>query len=120
MNKKTVVLGASENPTRYSFLATIKLLQKGIEVVPIGLRKGSIQGIEILTGQPKIENVHTVTLYLRAELQQPLYNYLISLHPSRIIFNPGTENTELERLAQQNGIETTNACTIVMLSIGDY
>ncbi len=118
--KKTVVLGASENTGRYSSLAISMLQRHGIEAVPVGLRKGTIFGLTILTGKPEIEHVHTITLYMRAELQKPLYDFMLALNPKRIIFNPGTENKELEVLAKEKGIETLRACTLVMLSIGSY
>ena len=120
MNKKTVVLGASNNPSRYSYVAVNRLLQHGHEVVPVGVKKGSVAGINILNNQPEILNVHTVTLYMRDEIQKPLYDYIFSLNPKRIIFNPGTENEELEQLAKSKGIETIEACTLVMLSVGNY
>ena len=120
LNKKTLVLGASKKPSRFSFLAVERLINKGYEVVPVGLRTGNIHGIEILTGQPAIDNVHTITLYIRPELQLHLYDYILSLKPSRIIFNPGTENDELRDLAQQNNIQTDYACTLVLLSMGAY
>jgi uncharacterized protein len=119
-DKKTVVLGASEKPGRYAAIAISMLNDKGFEVVPVGLRTGTILGFSILTGQPVIENVHTVTLYIRPGIQKSLYNYIMSLHPKRIIFNPGTENPEFEKMAKDQGIETIEACTLVMLSIGSY
>jgi uncharacterized protein len=120
MSKKTVVIGASDNPSRYAYMATMKLKSHGHEVVPIGVKKGSIDGVEIRTGQPPLENVHTITLYLRASRQKELYDYFLSLKPKRIIFNPGAENEELEQLAEKNGIEATEACTLVLLGIGAY
>ena len=119
-DKKTVVIGASENPGRYASIAINMLHKKGFEVVPVGLQKGSIFGFPILVNQPPVENVHTVTLYIRPEIQKTQYDYILSLHPKRIIFNPGTENRELEKLAQEKGIETLEACTLVMLSTGEY
>lgn len=119
-DKKTVVIGASENTGRYAAKAVNMLHDKGIAVIPVGLRKGTIHGFEILTGTPVIENVHTVTLYIRPELQKPLYDFIFSLKPKRIIFNPGTENKELKDMAHEQGIETLEACTLVMLSIGSY
>ncbi len=115
-----MVIGASPNPDRYSYMAVARLQSKNIEVVPVGLRTGEVMGIQILKGEPHIENVHTITLYMRAELQKPLYSYLFSLQPKRIIFNPGTENPELEELAHEKNIETLEACTLVMLSLGNY
>ena len=118
--KKTLVLGASPNPERYAYLATMRLAQRGHEVVPVGIRKGEIEGIKIIEGKPEIEEVDTVTLYLGAARQPEYYDYIFSLKPKRIIFNPGAENAELTQLAQERGIETVEGCTLVMLSIGAY
>lgn len=118
--KKTIVLGASPNPSRYAYHAVQRLTEKGIEVFPIGIRKGEIQGIPILTGQPQLSDIHTVTLYLNAQRQREYFDYILDLKPKRIIFNPGAENTELMELAKKAGIETLNECTLVMLSFGDY
>ena len=119
-SKKTVVLGASTNPERYSFLAVNKLANYGHSVVAVGIKKGSIQDIEIQNGTPDVADVDTVSLYLNPTNQKPYYDYIVSLKPRRIIFNPGTENEELADLALQNGIETIDACTLVMLSTGQY
>jgi len=118
--KKTMVLGASENPSRYSYLAIKRLLAHGHEVVAIGKRKGKVADVEILTDQPPLDDVHTVTLYLNPANQKPYYDYILSLKPKRIIFNPGTENEELERKVIQKGTNTMEACTLVMLSTGSY
>lgn len=118
--KKTLVLGASQNPARYSYLALKKLAANNHPVVAIGRRKGKVDDIEITTEQQKIENLDTVTLYLNPNNQKPYYDYLLSLQPKRIIFNPGTENEELYELARQKGIKTEEACTLVLLSIGQY
>jgi predicted CoA-binding protein len=120
MEHKTLVLGASENPVRYSYLATNKLLAYGHPVVAIGKSKGNIQDVEIQTGQPEIEGIDTVTLYLNPANQKPYYDYIVSLKPRRVIFNPGTENDELERKLMQHGINPMEACTLVMLSTGQY
>ena len=118
--KKTVVLGASPNPERYAYLAVMSLNRHRHPVVPVGTRKGAINGIDIKEGQPTLDDVDTVTLYLRAENQRPYYDYILSLRPKRIIFNPGTENPELEDLAEANAIEPVHGCTLVMLSTGQY
>lgn len=118
--KKTLVLGATPNPDRYAYLATVKLRSYGHEVVPVGIKKGIIGDLEIVSGRPVPEAIDTVTLYLGPERQQEYYEYILSLKPKRIIFNPGTENDELAALAKANGIETVEACTLVMLSIGNY
>jgi uncharacterized protein len=119
-NKKTVVIGASKKPGRYANLAVSRLISNGHEVVPLGLQTGTVSGLEILTGKPEITDVHTITMYIRPEIQKDLYTYLLSLKPKRIIFNPGTENAELEKLARNEGIEVEEACTLVMLSVNDY
>ena len=120
MSKKTLVLGASLKSERYSNIATNRLLSHGHEVVPVGLRDGFIQHAKILTGKPKVEAVDTVTLYMNPKRQQDYYDYILDLKPKRIIFNPGTENMELIHLAEEQGIETEIACTLVMLSVGNY
>jgi predicted CoA-binding protein len=118
--KKTVVLGATDNPSRYAYLAVQRLKKHGHEVVPVGLREGEVEGLRILKGQPDVANVDTVTLYVGPRNQQSLYDYILKLNPKRVIFNPGTENPELERMVESKGIEALHACTLVMLSTGEY
>lgn len=120
MKKKTLVIGASENTARYSNMAVNKLLSKQHEVVAIGKTGGKIQNVEIHKEQVQDDDIDTVTLYVNPTHQQPYYDYILSLKPRRIIFNPGTENDELERLAAQQGIDVLEACTLVMLSTGQY
>ena len=120
MGKKTLVLGASENPARYSNKAILSLRRRGHEVVAIGNRKGQVMDVHIDTEQKPLEDVDTVTLYLNPMNQQPYIDYILSLKPKRIIFNPGTENIQLEALAEEQGIEPLEACTLVLLSIGRY
>ncbi len=118
--KKTVVMGATPNPGRYAYLATQRLAKYGHEVVPVGMRKGAIGNLAIQQGQPEVEDVDTVTLYMNEDCQKPVEDYILSLHPKRIIFNPGAENPALEKKAAEQGIETVAGCTLVMLSIGVY
>src|ERR1039458_5408444 len=117
---KTLVLGASTNPERYSFLAVKSLTDHGHEGVPVGLKTGSVNGIEILNGKPELTDIDTITLYLNPANQLDWYDYILNLHPRRIIFNPGTENPKLEQFAQERGIQTVIACTLVMLSTGVF
>jgi uncharacterized protein len=119
-NKKTLVLGASSNPSRYSYLAINNLREKGNDVVAIGKRTGKVNDVEIITEQNPIEDLDTVTLYLNANNQKQYYNYILSQKPKRIIFNPGAENEELADLAKEKGIITQEACTLVLLSTGQY
>lgn len=118
--KLTVVIGASPNPDRYSFLAVNRLRAYDHPVVAIGKKAGDINGTPVIAEHPELENVDTVTLYVNPARQQEYYNYILSLHPKRIIFNPGAENPELEAMAQQQGIKTMEACTLVMLGTGQY
>lgn len=115
-----MVFGASTNPSRYSYLAMHRLVESGHEAIPVGIKKGTVAGIEIRNDLPLIENLDTITLYLNPKRQEEYYDYLIGLKPKRIIFNPGTENFELVKLAKAAGIETQNACTLVLLSIDQY
>jgi predicted CoA-binding protein len=118
--KKTVVLGASDNPGRYSYLAIKKLDAYGHPVVAIGKKKGTVSGISIETQHVNEQEVDTITLYLNPNNQVPYYDYILSLKPKRIIFNPGTENPDLIRQAKENNIDPVIGCTLVMLSTGQY
>ena len=120
MNKRTAIIGASANPERYAYKATVSLKRHGHTVFPIGLAPGQIEGEAILTDKPALTDIDTVTLYVGPKNQPFWYNYILSLQPKRIIFNPGTENEDLYELAGKNNIECVVACTLVMLSIGNY
>ena len=118
--KKTLVLGASQNPSRYSYLAINRLRQKGHPVVAIGRREGNVSDVALIKDKITVNDIDTVTLYLNNKHQEEYHDYILSLKPKRIIFNPGAENPELEKLAEANGIETMEACTLVLLSTGQY
>jgi predicted CoA-binding protein len=118
--KKTLVLGASDNPDRYSFLAINRLRGKGHPVVAIGQRPVQVGDVAIETQKQPFTGVDTVTLYLNPTRQKEYYDYILSLHPKRIIFNPGAENPELAALARSNGIQPMEACTLVLLSTGQF
>jgi len=118
--KKTLVLGASDNPQRYSYLAMNRLRGSGHPVVAIGRKPAEVGDVAIETEKKDFPGVDTVTLYLNSRSQKEYYDYILSLHPKRIIFNPGAENDELVRLAQANGIQPLEACTLVLLSTGQY
>ena len=118
--KKTLVLGASPNPIRFSHKAVKSLVRHGHDVVPIGIREGDIMWQKIIIGKPKLKNIHTITLYLSPDNQKEYYDYIIQLAPKRIIFNPGSENQELIELAMKNNIEVSIACTLIMLNKGKY
>ena len=118
--KKTLVLGASPNPVRFSYKAVKSLLRHDEEVVAVGFREGLIVEEEILTGQPPIEDVHTVSIYIGSSRQRDYYDYIFSLKPKRVIFNPGTVNPEFMGRLKQAGIEPVSECMLVMLNDGDY
>jgi predicted CoA-binding protein len=118
--KKTLVLGASENPARYSFLAMKRLQAHQHPVLAIGKKKGVVDNVQIETEKKDWADVDTVTLYLNPTHQKNYYDYILSLHPKRIIFNPGTENDELAEMAVKQGIQPIEACTLVMLGTGQY
>lgn len=118
--KKTLVMGASTEPTRYAYKA-VKMLQRfGHPVVAMGKKEDDLDGIKIEKGAAPFDGVDTVTLYLNPMNQRPYYDYIIGLEPKRVIFNPGTENPELYTLLRQNNIEIEVACTLVMLSTNQY
>ncbi len=118
--KKTLVLGASGNPSRYSYLAIQRLRNHGHPVVAIGRKKTIVSDVAVDTEKKQFDEVDTITLYLNPQHQKEYYDYILSLQPQRIIFNPGAENHELVALANQKGIQTMEACTLVMLSTNQY
>ena len=118
--KKTLVLGASENQVRYSNLAIKRLVNYQHPVVAIGRKKGMVAGIPVETEKKQFNNIDTVTVYLNSVHQKEYYDYIISLHPKRIIFNPGAENDELSHLALKAGIKAVEACTLVLLNTGQF
>lgn len=121
-NKKTVILGATTNPSRYAYIAAERLTTHGHEIVPVGIKKGSVFGKEILDlrQKPEIKDVDTITLYLNPTNQQEWEDYIISLQPKRIIFNPGTENPALVKRAESMKIDAVYGCTLVMLGSRHY
>ena len=118
--KKTLVLGASDNPSRYSYLAVQRLRSQGHPVVAIGKKNTRVADVPIEKEKKEFNNIDTVTLYLNPLHQQEYYDYILSLKPKRIIFNPGAENEELASLATQQQIKVMEACTLVLLSTGQY
>jgi predicted CoA-binding protein len=119
-NKKTLVLGASTKPARYSFMAIEKLVEKGHSVLAIGQNAGEVAGIKIQTKAIPLKNIDTVTLYLNSLRQRDYYNYIVEAQPKRVIFNPGTENPEFYQLLKLNDIKVEIACTLVMLATNQY
>jgi predicted CoA-binding protein len=130
MGKKTLVIGASLSPKRYSNIAINRLVENNIEVVAIGLRAGKVAGVSIVKPYSHgglqvselfdFKNIHTVTLYLNSKRQVDYYNYIVSLKPKRVIFNPGTENEDFYKLLEKNSIKYEVACTLVLLRLKQY
>ena len=118
--KKTLVLGASDNPSRYSYLAIRKLRGKQHPVVAIGKFNTTVDDVSITREKKPFTDIDTVTLYLNPMHQREYYDYIFSLNPKRIIFNPGAENDELAKMAREKNIQPLEACTLVLLSTGQY
>lgn len=118
--KRTLIIGASSNPSRYAYLAAQKLRSYGHPVLLLGRRKGFALGDEIHLEKKEWEDVDTVTLYINPSHQPEYYDYIVSLNPKRVIFNPGTENPEFKNILLDKNIVPIEACTLVMLSIGQY
>ena len=117
--KRTLVIGASENPARYSNMAIRSLRNHNHEVLALAKREGKVDDVNITTEFPD-EDIDTVSLYVGPQWQTEYYEKVLKLKPQRVIFNPGTENPEFENLLEENDIEAVEACTLVMLSIGNY
>ncbi len=117
---KTLVIGASPNPLRYAFKAVRALRKHDIEVVAIGKRETVIEDVQVIKDKPWIEDLHTVTLYVGPQNQGSYIDYILSLKPKRIIFNPGTYNEDLIMQAEQAGIDCVRDCTLVMLAADSY
>jgi predicted CoA-binding protein len=121
-SRTTLVVGATTNPSRYAYVVANMLDQRKLDFIPIGIKKGTVFGREILdlNSKPPLENIHTVTLYISSAHQSEWMDYLIGLKPKRIIFNPGTENPVFFTKAKQAGIEAMEACNLVLLSTGQF
>ncbi len=113
-------MGASTHAYRYSNVAIQKLVAAGIEVVALGASPGKVGIVNIHTEPEDWSLIDTVTIYLNPYHQQGYYQYLLDLSPRRVIFNPGAENDELRNLLDKNGVQTQYACTLVLISTGQY
>ncbi|HPT43268.1 MAG TPA: CoA-binding protein [Paludibacteraceae bacterium] len=117
---KTLIIGASKNPERYSYKAAERLLAHEHEIELLGRRADEIFGKKIQTEKTEFESIDTVTLYISPQHQPEYYDYIVSLKPRRVIFNPGTENPEFFQLLEANGIQCEIACTLVLLGTNQY
>ncbi len=118
--KKTLVIGASVKPDRYAYKAINALVKNGHEVKALGIKPGNVAGVEFDTQQISYPDIDTVTLYVGPSNQKEYYRYIQQLQPKRVIFNPGTENPELEEMLLKQGIEVERACTLVLLSTAQF
>jgi len=119
-DKKTLVIGASPKPERFSYSAVKKLIASDIPVIAVGLREGDISGVRIQKLFPEVSDIHTVSLYVSPK-NQPVYSdYILKIKPKRVIFNPGTENAEFENILMKEGIQVVRGCTLIMLGNGTY
>ena len=118
--KKTLIIGASPDTSRYAYKAAHMLKRFHHDIVNVGIKKGEVAGVEIEKPGAIHEDIDTITLYIGPALQAQYHDYILQTNPKRVIFNPGTENFELEKLLDQHGIEPVEACTLVMLSTGQY
>ena len=120
MSKKTLVIGASDSPSRYSYHAIHRLTANNHEVKAIGSKLGAIGAVNIGAVQEKFKDIDTVTIYLNKRHQEKYYEYIIGLNPKRVLFNPGTQNLEFEKLLTKHNISFEQACTLVLLSTNQY
>ncbi len=120
----TLILGASPNPQRYAFLAQQRLMAAGHAVLPVSPKGGEILGVPVARDLAQVlaagARVDTVTLYVGPDRLKPMAADLAALAPRRVIFNPGTEDADMEAALRQAGIETQEACTLVLLGTGQY
>ncbi len=118
--KKTLVFGASLKPNRYSYYAIQRLVANGINTQAFGIKEGIVSGVKVSSSMDQFSDIHTVSLYLSPERQKQYYQEIIELNPTRVLFNPGTENPEFYSLLKEKGIEAEEVCTLVLLSTGQY
>ncbi len=118
--KKTLIIGASPDPNRYAYKAAHMLTSKGHQIVNIGIKNGAVAGAEIEKPGAIYHDIDTITLYIGPATQPQYFDYIVATKPKRVIFNPGTENEALEELLEQHQIKYTEACTLVLLSTGQY
>jgi predicted CoA-binding protein len=118
--KKTLILGATTNADRYAYRAAHMLMAKGHAIINIGIKQGEVAGVKIEKANQPLNDIDTITLYIGPDLQPAYYDYILATKPKRVIFNPGTENYEFEKMLDQHNIEPVEACTLVLLSTGQY
>lgn len=118
--KKTLIIGATPNADRYAYRAAHLLTAKGHSIINVGIKQGEVAGVKIEKADKPYADIDTITLYIGPDLQEAYFNYILETKPKRVIFNPGTENSVLEKMLDLHGIESLEACTLVLLSTGQY
>ncbi|PKL90647.1 MAG: CoA-binding protein [Candidatus Goldiibacteriota bacterium HGW-Goldbacteria-1] len=119
--EKVVVIGASHKPERYSYKAIQALLNSGHEVIPVNPGLKEVLGLQVVNSIADIKgSVDTVTLYVGSERLVQMADEIIALKPKRIIANPGAESEVMRKAAEKNGIDYEEACTLVLLSTGQF
>lgn len=119
-NKRTLVIGVSLKPNRYSNIAVQRLRDNKIPTIAFGLKQGKVAGVSIETELLNYKDIHTITLYINAQRQKKYYEYILSLNPKRVLFNPGTENIEFMAILDANNIAYEIACTLTLLILNQY
>ena len=119
-SKKTLIIGASTKRILYSNMAIRRLLEHGHSVIGIGTSGGNVSGVEVNHEMVYDNDFDTVSLYIKRHIQPEYYDYIVSLNPYRVIFNPGTENPEFYEMLKDNDIQVEVACTLVLLRTNQY
>jgi predicted CoA-binding protein len=116
MKERVAVLGANDKPS-YAHIAFKMLKEYGHTPLPVNPTLDRLDGEHVHKSlAPLIDShVDTLTLYVSPQKLEHYVDQIISLHPKRVIFNPGTESPEIEQQLEQAGIKTMRACTLVML-----
>jgi predicted CoA-binding protein len=117
-NQTVLVLGATDNTNLTSYSAIKLMMHRGLHVMALGPKKTRIDQIAITDEPAAIKQADVVSIFLSAKKQRKYYDYILSLKPEKLVFNPGTENPELEFLAQKNQIQIIKGCTIALLANG--
>ena len=118
--KRTLIIGASNNPTRYAFKAANDLMKNGHDIIPFGVKRGEVIGVKMENTWNPNWDIDTVTMYVNSTIQEQYIEDIVALKPNRVIFNPGTENPFFYSILEKNKIQYEEACTLVLLSIGAY
>lgn len=119
--QRVVVLGASKNPERYSNKAILRLLENNHEVIPVHPALDEVEGLNVVSDLGAVEGtVDTLTMYVSPKLSSKMTAAILALNPGRVVFNPGTENAELQTTLNEAGIPTLEACTLVLLATNQF